>query len=110
MEKLAEYEAACEVVRTDSENIVYQCSAKGFEAVNEAMITVDGTKQAIVSIEVTKMADTAGIGSEACEQEELDRYVGASLSTPIDETSGATITSTSIHAMAAAALKNAADR
>ena len=93
---------------TDQSNLVYKCKAPGKEGVNEATIIVDGTKGAIKSVEVTAFNDTVGTGDAAVTAEALKAYEGMTLDKPADTVAGATITSSSIRAMAAAALKAAA--
>lgn len=93
---------------TDESNLVYKCKAPGYEGVNEATIIVDGTKGAIKSVEVTAFNDTVGTGDAAITAEALKAYEGMTLDKPADTVSGATFTSSSIRAMAAAALKAAA--
>lgn len=102
-------EVTCRVYsNTDPAAFVYQCSAKGYEGTNKALITVDTTKGTITKIEVTEFNDTTGVGDAAISESELARYAGASLDTAVDSTSGASFTSASIRAMAAAALNAAA--
>lgn len=91
----------------DPAAFVYECSAMGYHGINKALITVDTTKGTITSIEVTEFNDTEGIGDAAVSESELARYAGATLDTAVDSTSGATFTSKSIRAMAAAALNAA---
>lgn len=105
--------AACRVFsNVDPKAFVYKCSAMGYGGVtpNEATVTVDTEKGTITSIEVTAFNDTPGVGDAAAAQAELARYAGASLDSAIDATSGATFTSASIRAMAAAALNMAAGK
>ena len=105
--------AACRVFsNVDPKAFVYKCSAMGYGGVtpNEATVTVDTEKGTITSIEVTAFNDTPGVGDAAAADAELARYAGASLDSAIDATSGATFTSASIRAMAAAALNMAAGK
>ena len=75
------------------------------ERTNEATITV---KNGVVeSVEVTAFKDTVGVGDVAVSEKELARYAGATLASTIDATSGASYTSASLRAMAAAALEAA---
>lgn len=97
-----------EWTNTDTKAIVYKCSAKGFEGVNEALITVNADEGKIVSIEVTAFNDTEGVGDAAISADALKAYEGLTLDSDVDEVSGATNTRNSIRAMAAAALKAAA--
>lgn len=103
-EDMADMKVSCQEVSNDGEIAVFLCSARGFEGVNESVVTVDVKEQSIISIEVTVFSDTEGVGDIAVTDAELARYQGAKLSTSVDVTSGATFTSNSIRAMAAAAL------
>ncbi len=96
-------EQACAVLESDGSKTVYECSAKGFEGVNEAKITVDNG--AIVSVEVTAFNDTEGVGDAAITAEALAKYEGLTLTKSVDVTSGATFTNTSLKAMAQKALR-----
>ncbi len=109
-EDFSKSEVTCEEVSNDGTTAVYHCSAKGFEGINEADVTVNVTDGTIVSIAVTSFGDTAGVGDTATTDAELARYAGASASTVVDATTGASFTSTSIRAMAAAALNVAAGK
>ena len=102
-------EAACRIwTNTDPSEYVYKCTAKGFEGVNEAMVTVNKDEGKIVSIEVTAFNDTKDVGDKAVAEAELARYAGVTLNSEVDATAGATFTSASVRAMAAAALNAAA--
>jgi Na+-translocating ferredoxin:NAD+ oxidoreductase RnfG subunit len=102
-------EAACRVwSNTDSSAYVYKCSAKGYEGVNKATVTVNKDAGTVTSITVDEFKDTSGVGDKATADAELARYAGASLDSAIDATAGATFTSSSLRAMAAAALNMAA--
>ena len=92
---------------TDQGNGVYACSAKGFEGVNEATVTIENG--AVKAIEVTAFNDTPGVGDMAVAEGELSRYVGATTSSAIDSTSGASFTSTSLRAMVYEALTMAGE-
>ena len=109
LEDFSANEVVCrEWSNTDPEAYVYKCSAKGFEGRNEATITVNAKEGKIVKIEVTSFNDTPGVGDNAIKAEELARYEGATINSAVDATSGATFTSSSLRAMASAALKTAA--
>lgn len=93
---------------TDKPEYVYKCTAKGFEGTNQALVTVNKDEGKIVAIEVTEFNDTQGVGDAAVAEAELARYAGLTLDQTIDATSGASLTSASLRAMAAAALEAAA--
>ncbi len=93
---------------TNKPEYVYKCTAKGFEGVNKAFVTVNKDEGKVIGIEVTEFNDTQGVGDAAVAEAELARYAGLTLDAKIDATSGATFTSSSLRAMAAAALKTAA--
>lgn len=108
-EDFAANNAACRVYSNlDPAAFVYQCSAKGYEGTNKATITVNKEEGTITSITVDEFNDTTGVGDAAVTDAELARYAGASLDSVIDATAGATYTSSSLRAMAAAALNMAA--
>ena len=93
---------------TNKPEYVYKCTAKGFEGVNKALVTVNKDEGKVVAIEVTEFNDTEGVGDAAVAEAELARYAGLTLDAKIDATSGASMTSASLRAMAAAALNAAA--
>ena len=93
---------------TNKPEYVYKCTAKGFEGVNKALVTVNKDEGKVIAIEVTEFNDTEGVGDAAVAETELARYAGLTLDAKIDATSGASMTSASLRAMAAAALKTAA--
>ena len=107
-EDFSENEVICRVYSNiDSSAYVYKCSAKGFEGTNKATITVNKDKGTIVSVAVDEFGDTTGVGDAATADAELAKFEGASLDSAIDATSGASLTSKSLRAMAAAALQAA---
>ena len=107
-EDFSENEVICRVwSNIDSSAYVYKCSAKGFEGTNKATITVNKDKGTIVSVAVDEFGDTTGVGDAATADAELAKFEGASLDSAIDATSGASLTSKSLRAMAAAALQAA---
>jgi len=93
---------------TDPKAYVYKCSAQGFEGRNEATVTVNKEEGKVVSIEVTAFNDTEGVGDAAITEAELKRYAGMTADTTVDATSGASLTSASLRAMALTALNAAA--
>lgn len=108
-----------EEISNDGKEAVYHATARGFGLVdpngiasasgheysrNEADITVDLENKTIVSIELTHFGDTEGVGTPATSEDALKQYVGASIDSEVDATTNATFTSTSIAAMAHAAL------
>ncbi len=108
-EDFSEREAGCVVyTNLDETAFVYSCKATGYQGVNKAYVTVDTTTGTVKSIEVTEFNDTPGVGDKATAAEELARYEGATLESTVNATTGASMTSASIRAMAAAALKMAA--
>ncbi len=109
VEDFSENNTYCRVwSNTDPAAYVYKCSAKGFEGTNKATITVNADEGTITSITVDEFGDTVSVGDAAVADAELARYAGADLNSEIDATSGATFTSKSLRAMAAAALNMAA--
>lgn len=99
---------ACRVwSNVDSSAYVYKCSAKGFEGTNKATVVVNKDAGTITSITVDEFKDTVGVGDAAVADAELARYAGASLGSDIDATSGASMTSKSLRAMASYALRMA---
>ena len=102
-------EASCRAwSNTDPKAYVYKCSAQGFEGRNEATVTVNKEEGKVVSIEVTAFNDTEGVGDAAITEAELKRYAGMTADTTVDATSGASLTSASLRAMALTALNAAA--
>ena len=95
---------------TNKPEYVYKCTAKGFEGVNQALVTVNQDEGKVIAIEVTEFNDTEGVGDAAVAEGELARYAGLTLDQTIDATSGASLTSASLRAMAAAALQAAAGK
>ncbi len=106
-EDYSENKATCQVVSNDGTTAVYACTAGGFEGTNEATVTVDLTKNTVVAFEVTKFGDTEGVGDAAVADDQLQKYVGATLDSKIDSTTGASYTSKSLRAMLAKALETA---
>ena len=86
----------------------YAVTAKGFNGELTATIGVENGS-------ITSFTDLAGgdngdgIGDNYFADGGLDEFVGATLDSSIDGTSGATYTSTAVKAMAQAALKAAAE-
>jgi Na+-translocating ferredoxin:NAD+ oxidoreductase RnfG subunit len=110
-EDFSDREAGCIVyTNLDETAFVYDCKATGYQGVNKAYVTVDTTTGTVKSIEVTEFNDTPGVGDTATTAEELARYEGATLESSVDATAGASMTSASIRAMAAAALNMAAGK
>jgi Na+-translocating ferredoxin:NAD+ oxidoreductase RnfG subunit len=110
-EDFSEREAGCVVyTNLDETAFVYDCKATGYQGVNKAYVTVDTTTGTVKSIEVTEFNDTPGVGDTATTAQELARYEGATLESSVDATAGASMTSASIRAMAAAALNMAAGK
>lgn len=111
-----DYEATCEESSNDGTTAVYACSAKGYglinniegEGKNKVTVTVDLGTQSITSIELKRFGDTEGVGSMATTDSALGEYAGKTSADSVDAVSGATFTSTSIAAMAEAALNAAA--
>jgi len=108
----AKYEAACTESSNDGTTAVYACSAKGFgllngvdgESKNEVNVTVDVASKSIKSIELVHFGDTEEVGDRATTDKALAKYEGVTLADSVDATTAATFTSSSIAAMAQAAL------
>jgi uncharacterized protein with FMN-binding domain len=105
-EKFSKNEAACEMTDNAGSKASFNCSAKGYEGVNEATVVIEDGK--VTEVTVTAFNDTEGVGDAAVAEAELARYAGLTLDQTIDATSGASLTSASLRAMAAAALEAAA--
>ena len=97
----------CEEISNDGATAVYHCTAVGFEGTNEADVTVDIASGTIKNIAVTAFNDTPGVGDGATADAELARYAGKGLNDIVDSTTGASMTSRSLRAMAAYALSAA---
>ena len=93
---------------TDNGDGTYSVSAKGFGG--ELTATIGVENGAITSFTDLAGGDNGdGIGDNYFADGGLDEFVGATLDSSIDGTSGATYTSTAVKAMAQAALKAAAE-
>ena len=99
-EDLSKRKASC----TEEGDGVYACSALGFGgAENKAKVTVKDGK--VVSFEPEAGGDSSdGMGDDAYDAANLERYVGVDADSAIDGVSGATETSESFRAMIQAAL------
>ena len=87
----------------------YAVTAKGFNN-NELTATIGVENGAITSFTDLAGNDKGdGVGDNYFEDGGLDAFIGATLDSSIDGTSGATYTSTAVKAMAQAALKAAAE-
>ena len=108
-EKLKGYHGECTAESTDGDITVYACKATGFSGgTNEAKVTVDTAKGTVTDIEITVFADDGDdVGDDAADADKLERYIGASLDSSIDNLSGATKTTGSFKAMVRAALEAA---
>ena len=117
-------ENRCEVeeISNDGTQAVYHVTARGFGLIdpdgiasssgheykrNEAEITVDLASKTITNYTLTVFGDTEGIGDLATTEEAQQLFVGKGLSDEVDSVTGATYTSESLVAMAAAALNAA---
>jgi uncharacterized protein with FMN-binding domain len=67
-------------------------------------VTVDVASKSIKSIELVHFGDTEEVGDRATTDSALAKYEGVTLADSVDATTAATYTSTSIVAMAQAAL------
>lgn len=106
-EDFSKNNVTCEEISNDGTTAVYHCTALGFEGTNEADVTVNVAEGKIESIAVTAFNDTTGVGDAATSDSALAAYQGAGLADVIDATTGASFTSKSVRAMAAAALSAA---
>ena len=99
-EDLSHRKASC----TEEGDGVFACTALGFGgAANEAKVTVKDGK--VTSFEIVTGKDNGdGVGDEAYDAANLERYVGVDIDSKIDSVSGATETSESFRAMVQAAL------
>ena len=99
-EDLSHRKASC----TEEGDGVFACTALGFGgAANEAKVTVKDGK--VTSFEIVTGKDNGdGVGDDAYDAANLERYVGADIDSKIDSVSGATETSESFRAMVQAAL------
>ena len=114
----------CEVeeISNDGSQAVYHVTARGFGLIdpdgiasssgheykrNEAEITIDLASKTITNYTLTVFGDTEGIGDLATTEEAQQLFVGKGLSDDVDSVTGATYTSESLVAMAAAALNAA---
>ena len=98
-----------EEVSNDGTTAVYACTAKGFEGINEATVTIDLASKTVAKVEVTAFNDTAGVGDAATADDYLAKYEGVSSEEDVEVVSGASFTSTSIKAMVHAALQAAGE-
>ena len=112
-DELKEFEAACEIKEDNGDSAVYACEAKGFGllsdhaaeySANKVEVTIDRTSKTVQSIVVTQFGDTEGIGTNATSDAYLETFKGAALDQDVNVYSGATYTSKSVGACAAAAL------
>ena len=88
------------ILSTDGNAITVK--AKGFQGENEFKIVVDG--DTVKSLEMTKFADTAGIGDMMDVPEFYSQFVGKGVDDSVDCYAGATFTSNSAIAAVKAAL------
>ena len=98
-----------EEVSNDGTTAVYACTAKGFEGINEATVTIDLASKTVAKVEVTAFNDTVGVGDQATTEEYLAGYEGVASEEEVEVVSGASFTSTSIKAMVHAALQAAGE-
>ena len=98
-----------EEVSNDGTTAVYACTAKGFEGINEATVTIDLASKTVAKVEVTAFNDTAGVGDAATADDYLAKYEGVSSEEDVEVVSGASFTITSIKAMVHAALQAAGE-
>jgi uncharacterized protein with FMN-binding domain len=101
-EKFSKNEAACEMTDNAGSKASFNCSAKGYEGVNEATVVIEDGK--VTEVTVTAFNDTEGVGDAAVSEAALEKYKGVDLSSSVDVTSGASNTSKSIKAMVQKAL------
>jgi electron transport complex protein RnfD len=121
----SENKVECTESSNDGKTAVYACTARGFGLIdpdgvasetgheykrNEAEITVDLSTMSITGYKLTTFGDTEGVGDAAVSDAALAQYAGKTISDSVDSVSGATYTSKSIAAMAAAALNAAAGK